>query len=264
MSKLIVVLGISLFYLVGCSNEKGNYESGSADIGADKNQSNLGKIFSSALENLSNKENVFSQSEKGAPTNNTPPTPLSKSQEGITDTARTTNPSSETISFFGAEAKGNRFVFIIDQSGSMSAQSRFQRAKTELIRTLKSLPPNAQFMVYFFSNSFEKLPSSGDTMTAAVPEDIRMAESWINSRKVKGSTNPLGALTDGFRLQPDTIWLLTDGQFDREDQVLNLLRQLNPKAKVRINTVSMMNPSGEKVLKQIARQYGGSYRFVKF
>ena len=101
-------------------------------------------------------------------------------------------------------------------------------------------------------------------MPAAVPEDIRMAESWINSRKVKGSTNPLGALTDGFKLQPDTMWLLTDGQFDREDQVLNLLRQLNPKAKVRINTVSMMNPSGEKVLKQIARQYGGSYRFVKF
>lgn len=166
------------------------------------------------------------------------------------------------ISFFGTKAKGNRFVFIIDKSLSMLAQSRFTRAKAELIRTLKSLPPEARFMVYFFSDGFEKLPVN--TMPAAVPENIRMAENWINGRRPDGTTHPVGAIADGFRLQPDTVWLLTDGRFNRDDQVLNLLRQVNPKAKARINTVAIMDPAGEKVLKQIAGQHDGTYRFVKF
>ena len=166
------------------------------------------------------------------------------------------------VSFFGTKAKGNRFVFIIDKSGSMMAQSRFQRAKAELVRTLRSLPPEARFMVYFFSDGFEKLPVN--TMPAAVPENIRMAENWINGRRVGGTTHPVGAIADGFRLQPDTVWLLTDGRFNRDDQVLNLLRQVNPNAKARINTVAIMDPAGEKVLKQIAGQHDGTYRFVKF
>ena len=135
-------------------------------------------------------------------------------------------------------------------------------SQAELVRTLRSLPPEARFMVYFFSDGFEKLPVN--TMPAAVPENIRMAENWINGRRVGGTTHPVGAIADGFRLQPDTVWLLTDGRFNRDDQVLNLLRQVNPNAKARINTVAIMDPAGEKVLKQIAGQHDGTYRFVKF
>ena len=169
------------------------------------------------------------------------------------------------VSFFGTKAKGNRFVFIIDKSGSMGQQGRFQRAKTELVRTLKSLPRDAHFMVYFFSSDFEKLPFiEVDKMPTAVPENIRMAEDWINGRSVMGGTNPIGALADGFRLKPDTVWLLTDGRFANDGNVLNRLRRLNPNTKARINTVAIMDPAGENVLKQIAGQHDGTYRFVKF
>jgi uncharacterized protein with von Willebrand factor type A (vWA) domain len=167
----------------------------------------------------------------------------------------------EGVSFFGTKSKGTRYVFVIDKSGSMGAHNKFGRAKRELIKTLKALPKNSRFMIYFFDEGSEQMPVNN--MMAAVPGNISWAEDWVKSVGMGGGTDPRRALKSGFSLKPDTLWLLTDGEFDNESAVLAQIRSANPKDRVRINTLAIMDRGGERVLKQIARENDGTYRFVQ-
>ena len=167
----------------------------------------------------------------------------------------------EGVSFFGTRSKGKRFVFVIDKSGSMNSQGRLAKAKRELIATLRSLKPDTLFMVYFFDHGAEPMPAKA--MMAATPENVAWAARWIEGRNVGGSTDPRDALRFTFNLKPDTVWLLTDGQFKNEHEVLGQIREANPQAVIRINTVAFKDKSGEAVLKQIAAENDGNYRFVQ-
>ena len=167
----------------------------------------------------------------------------------------------EGVSFFGTKSKGARFVFVIDKSGSMGDKKKFTKAKLELIKTLRALPKNSRFMIYFFDEGSEQMPVNN--MMAAVPGNISWAEDWVKSVGIGGGTDPRQALKSGFSLKPDTLWLLTDGEFDNESAVLAQIRSANPKDRVRINTLAIMDRGGERVLKQIARENDGTYRFVQ-
>ena len=167
----------------------------------------------------------------------------------------------EGVSFFGTKSKGSRFVFVIDKSGSMGDKKKFVRAKRELIKTLRALPKNSRFMIYFFDEGSEQMPVNN--MMAAVPINISWAEDWVNSVGMGGGTDPRKALKSGFSLKPDTVWLLTDGVFDNESGVLAQIRSANPKSTARINALAIMDRGGEKVLKQIAKENDGTYRFVQ-
>lgn len=161
------------------------------------------------------------------------------------------------VSFFGTVAKGKRFVFIIDKSGSMTGRN-FRKAKAEINRTLKSLPPDARFMIYFFSFNTEKLPANA--MMAAVPKNVDWATRWVSGRSPGGDTRPADAIRFAFQDKPDTIWLLTDGHM--EGDVPGQIRRANPVKKIRVNTLCF--PGGDdKVLKKIAAENGGTYRFVQ-
>lgn len=166
----------------------------------------------------------------------------------------------DSIAFFGTKSKGRRFVFIIDKSGSMTGP-RFRAARMELIKTLRALPGRAFFMIYFFNDVSEGMPVRN--MLAATPKNIEWAVKWVESRKPFGGTDPSRALWNSFQIQPDTIWLLSDGQFTDADSVIQQIRNANRVRAARINTLAFHNPIGEAVLKIIARENDGTYRFVK-
>jgi len=56
------------------------------------------------------------------------------------------------------------------------------------------------------------------------------------------------------------IFLVTDGEFDRE--VADLCKRLNPEKKVKVHTICFLYKTGEEILKQIAADSGGTYKFV--
>ena len=170
------------------------------------------------------------------------------------------NPDEE-VSFFGTPSKGRRFVFVIDRSGSMLVDNKFNRAKMELIKTLRTLPFDAKFMIYFFDEDAEALPARD--LVQATPANIKWAEQWIRNRGVGGGTDPRQALKFTFNLKPDTVWLLTDGQFADESGALELIRRSNGTRKARINTLAFRTRLGEELLKQIAEENDGNYRFVQ-
>lgn len=167
-------------------------------------------------------------------------------------------PKREAVSFFGTPGQGNRFVFIIDKSGSMEG-NRLAHAKRELVATLNQLPAHALFMVYFFDDNADPMQPQG--MMEATPANLKAAMRWVMGRSCQGGgTNPGTAIHKAFRLKPDTIWLLSDGVFAQEH--IGLVKRLNHGDRTRVNTLAFHDPSGEGLLKAIAGQNGGRFRFV--
>jgi hypothetical protein len=172
-------------------------------------------------------------------------------------------------------SKPARYVFIIDKSGSMAAERRFISARLAMIETLKKLNPNAFFYVFFFSNDSEGMPSGPVTLdnpepgialnlVSATPANVAFYTRWVATRSYGGGTNPTRALEAAFAMNPDTIWLLTDGQIP--DFIVPGIANLNAAraTPVRVNTIGLGRSKdiSERYLLQIAVDNEGVYTFV--
>jgi hypothetical protein len=178
--------------------------------------------------------------------------------------------------FFGITAKGRKFVYIVDRSGSM-AGGRFARAREELIRSVKDLTEKQSFYVLFFSDgALPMFDPPENTMCRATRENLQRLETWVHSVPSGGGTDPTDALLQALKMEPDAIFLLSDG--DIPGPITQMLRQSNtrftpPSSKskrtrtgrtaiVTINTIGFENTAGEPLLKQIAAENDGEYRFI--
>ncbi|MEM1445583.1 MAG: hypothetical protein AAGF84_05970 [Planctomycetota bacterium] len=161
-------------------------------------------------------------------------------------------------SFFGAQGHGTKFAYLIDKSGSMSG-APFAAAKAELIRSLRALQPHEKFFIAFYDGSAEFMP--GERLLPATPSNVERAVAWVRSVSLGGSTNPTEALTHTLtRVRPDTIWLLSDGAFSAG--VVDTIAQHNVGRRTHINTLAFIDRAGEALLKIIADENNGDYRYI--
>ncbi|MEM7624845.1 MAG: VWA domain-containing protein [Planctomycetota bacterium] len=188
-----------------------------------------------------------------APPANQPELPVS---EAVPSVAGTVNPG--LASFFGQTGRGSRFVYVIDRSGSMKGP-RFDAARFELIKSIRSLREDELFYVIFYDSRATPMPAKG--LVPADEGNQQQHIAWIRSISVGGGTDPTEAITLALSgLRPDTIWLLSDGQFNVA--VADTIRRLNPGGRVQINTIAFHDRGGEAILKIIADENDGDYRFV--
>ena len=161
--------------------------------------------------------------------------------------------------------KGKRYVFVIDCSGSMRADGRLSLAKRALITSILAMGKDKEFFIFYYNQTSHPMP--GDPLPAT-SKSLTTVAPWINKRKAGGSTDPREALTAAFEnMEPDTIWLLTDGIFLQRPgmtPVAALLKKLNADQKVRINTVGFHKNRAavDNSLGPIAAAHDGSFRFV--
>lgn len=161
--------------------------------------------------------------------------------------------------FFGLRGQGRRFSWVVDCSGSMQGPP-LERARQELLKSLRKLPQGLEFQVIFFDDLPRSYPAVGfaemDSQTLAA------AESFISDMQGGGGTNVIQAMRQVFSqtTRPDTTFLLTDGEFDPETP--QFIQRRNSGGKVRINTVAFVNRAGEPLLRQIAHENRGDFRFV--
>lgn len=120
--------------------------------------------------------------------------------------------------FFGMTAAGKRFVYVIDGSKSMNrphdseAQTRFKRVKLELVKSIGSLPEDAQFFILFFNDYAVSMPAPGlESATAAAKQKYLL---WMQQVITTGNTEPTAAISLAFKLKPDVIYFLSDGDFN--------------------------------------------------
>jgi len=160
--------------------------------------------------------------------------------------------------FFGSTAGGEDFVFVVDISGSMSEGGRFRRAKAELKRSLDGLSSSQRFYIIFFNN--DAIPLPGTELYSATAKNTHDAMRWANSIHPDGDTYPLSSLMMALRLDPDAIFLLSDGQFDPE--VVYLIAQQRTGNPIPIHTIALVSRVGEPVMKALSKVTGGTFRFV--
>ena len=163
-----------------------------------------------------------------------------------------------SANFYGIEANGADFVFVVDMSGSMSG-SRFRRAQNELRRSIESLSPTQRYFVIFFSDNAWPMP--GREMIEATPENLKDTRSWLKQAACQGGTNPLPALLAAINLDPDAVFLLSDGKFD--PQTVMQVKTAETYPAIPIHTIGFASRAGEPMLKAISEITGGAYRFVR-
>jgi len=162
--------------------------------------------------------------------------------------------------FFGIVAKGRKFVYVVDCSGSMTGLP-FTRAKQEVMRSISSLSEDQAYSIILFATESYPMysPSIINHMEKPTPDALQKTENWLDSFSIKGGTAPQGALLKALQMGPDAIFFLTDGGF--EAHVAAVITQANTN-NVSINTICFISRTGEPILKQIAKANQGDYRFV--
>lgn len=180
----------------------------------------------------------------------------------------------QRTTFFGLESgDAARVVYVMDRSGSMTDSVDF--VNHELKGSIGSLPEQAEFTVIFYSSgppfaltersARGEVPRTVEAYKApglfrASDRNKRMAFDFIDRVVPQGGTEPEGAVRLAFSLEPDVIYLFTDGEFARS--LVELVKLLNPEGKVVVHTISYAYVMSEEVKKTIASQNGGQYRFV--
>lgn len=187
-----------------------------------------------------------------------------------------------TTTFFGQQASGRRFAFILDMSGSM-AGSRWTTCTRELFASLQALPSQAQFFVVLFSSGVTEPPGQSGWRDASA-DNIASVIDWISNIHPDGGTYPKPAFERVFSLggKPDAVYFLTDGElfdFDASDcarlraggstslwgalaKFFSFSGRDQADTGTAINTISLDDSSSGRTLAAMAEESGGQYAHI--
>jgi len=165
-------------------------------------------------------------------------------------------------SFFGVSSRGTRFCYIVDVSASMQSDLRLQATMQQLAQSISGLPDYGYVYILLFASNITEPPMQRG-WTRARKSTINQIIRWLNTVSPGGGTEPVPAFFQAFALdtRPDVIFFLTDGEIPAA--TADEVAALNSRGKrVTINTFAFGNPASQEQLRQIARDSGGTYRFV--
>jgi hypothetical protein len=172
---------------------------------------------------------------------------------------------SGSAEFFGIGGYGQSFVYVVDCSGSMGENRKFERAVYELLQSIEQLHSDQRYFVIFYSSA--AYPMDADEPVLATEDQFARTRRWIDHIRPDGGTHPLPALLLALSLRPDAIYFLSDGQFD--PGAIHALRHRNRPNKrlatrqIPIHTIAFVDRATEGLMRTIARNSGGKFRFVK-
>jgi hypothetical protein len=164
------------------------------------------------------------------------------------------------VEFFIPGGPIGRVVFVCDASGSML--DKFDALRLQLRKAVDRLKSGQAFDIFFFAG--DRCLALDPQLLLAVPQAKRKAFEFLDGVAPHGTSDPIPALKAAFATGPQLIYLLTDGDFPNNSEVLNTLRKLNKDRKVKINSIAFMDrgEAYEKLLQRIADENGGTFKFV--
>jgi hypothetical protein len=170
--------------------------------------------------------------------------------------------SGSGASFFGVEARGNRFAYIVDVSGSMGVGGKIEALRAALTESIGGLTETSSFVVLTFSSGSVAL-GGVDSWTEASLKGKRWARSAISELRADGGTEPLPAYEVVMRLRPraDAIYFMTDGEFD--PLVVDRVLEMNRELRIPIHGICFVQKDSEESMKRLAKMTRGTYTFVK-
>jgi hypothetical protein len=158
-------------------------------------------------------------------------------------------------SFFGIRARGQFFVYVVDQSGSMIDDDRLTRAKIELRRSVFALQHPQRFEVIFYNDEATPMPG-GPVSRPADQQNKNQLTSWLHLIGPDGGTQPKAAVVLALALHPDAVFLLSDGDFPKG--TVEAIARANAR-RIPIHCVDLAGGLAGDHLQRIARDSGGQY-----
>ena len=177
-------------------------------------------------------------------------------------------------SFFGLEAQGRRFAYIVDRSSSMNAdtpsgRTRMELTQRELDRSIEALLESAEFFVVFYSDRATPLGSRRMWSDATARKKL-WARRELYRIYPDGGTRPITGFDQVFALRPlpDAIYFMTDGRFLAN--VPEEIARMNDREMIPVHCVMFGDFANrgdrdivEQMMRKIASDSGGSFVRVR-
>ena len=182
--------------------------------------------------------------------------PASAAASGTGKAAPTSKPA-----FFGSKVSAVDYVFVIDNSNSMT-RGRFETALNELLRAVAQLSARQRFYVIFYSDTAYPLfhPKPATDLVNATTRNKQRLRSWLGTVELCLKTNGREAIAAAFALKPDVIFVLGDGAFTDKASAFFASR---PQKKIPLHTLGMeVKPKDAAGFQKLAKSNGGTYKDV--
>jgi hypothetical protein len=178
---------------------------------------------------------------------------------------------------FGHGSNVRSIVYVCDASGSMVGQGD-DALKSELKRDIANLSPIQQFNVLIFheTRTGSLYQSMADKLLMGTPSSKATAFEFIDNLPFSSVNNPIPALEEAFREQPQLIFLLSHGDFNNRynttnnAEVLAKIDELNQDKRTKVNTVLLLGERRKEVMdrkrldaimEKIAHDNGGNFHW---
>jgi hypothetical protein len=189
------------------------------------------------------------------------------------DTVKTGGSSGggQTIAYHDIPIVSNRIAFVVDRSGSMIEKigtdakfTRLDAAKEQLIKVVTALPATHMVNLIVYETGVQPL---WDELRKLTQDNRDKLLDTARLLPLGGGTNIFDALEKAFADgQVDTIYLLTDGQPSAgrvrdTEGILQEVRRWNRTRQIVVHCIGFGIDSD--LLKRLARENGGSYKYVR-
>ncbi len=168
---------------------------------------------------------------------------------------------SKKPTFFGSKFAAINYVFVIDNSNSMTG-GRFETAINELMITVNRLTPKQRFYVIFYSDTAYPMmhPRPAKELVSATPQNKQLLFRWLQTVELCLKTNGREAIQAAFDLDPDVIYVLGDGAFT--DKAAEVFAK-KPHPRIIVNTRGMEVKEKDAIaFKLLAETHRGDYMDV--
>jgi len=196
-------------------------------------------------------------------------------------------PETTRATFFGLQVTGGSVGFLIDTSGSMEDQpsgtvaasrkgrgnaTRLGAAKEQIVVAVQAMPPDSTYSLFTFADRAHEWTS---VPVKPTPQTMRSLTELLSRLQPKGATNLFDGLVMALQLREqryggrvttriDELFVLSDGeptagQLKDAELLLQVVREANKYAKVRINTVFTGVGDGADLLRRLAEENGGVF-----
>ena len=156
------------------------------------------------------------------------------------------------------------FVFLVDQSGSMSGES-IELVKKSLVLFMQSLPVGSYFQLIGFGSDFEKY---NEEPVEYNKENVNKIINIINGLNAdKGGTNISGPLKEIYNSKDDlklnlckSIFVLTDGEVFDKEKCINVIKENCDK--YRLHAIGIGSSFDKELIEDCGKYGKGSFSFV--
>ncbi|MEX2168792.1 MAG: VWA domain-containing protein [Pirellulales bacterium] len=163
-------------------------------------------------------------------------------------------------SFFGARSRGNRFVFVVDNSGSMG-EGRMETTLMELQRSVEALKEDQLFSIIFYSDQVYPMfyPESVEELVPATRENKLKVAKWLPTVQMCLGGRLREAMDLAQQLDPQVVYLLSDGDIRSEPLMQHLTEPNDWKFAIHTFGMTVRNPDHLAKLSAIATSHQGQF-----